>query len=322
MTLRIACRRHDWTNALFNGRIAEPSMEFLPEAHLGLEALTGAPPSVDFMECGLFNYYQARCQGAPIRALPVFLRAAFRHSFIFVNSNSGIDRPKDLEGKRVATRFGMTATVWARALLQHQYGVALEKIRWLNKETRAVTPYALPAGMVVDSADKGVNLEDLLVAGEVDALIHASVIATKLLPRGNVKRLFPNAQDEERAYYRSTGIFPVMNVIAFRERDLQERPAAIEAVFDAFCRAKGIGLDVMQNVRGSGLAWYYDALESQIAFLGADPVPYSLAKTGPTLEAFVEHGLEQGLFLKRLTLDDLFWKEKPPAEVRILPHGL
>ena len=170
--LRIACRRHDWSNALFDGRIVEPSMTFLPAAHLGLESLLSAEPDVDFMECGLLNYYQARADGAPMRALPVFLRAAFRHNYIFVNQRAGIAVPRDLEGRRVGTRYGMTANLWARALLQHQYGVRLETIHWLNQETRPVSPYRLPAGTVLEPVAKDVALTDLLVEGKIDALVH------------------------------------------------------------------------------------------------------------------------------------------------------
>ncbi len=283
-------------------------MDFLPEGHLNLDSLLSDRPSVDFMECGLVNYYQVRSQGAPIKALPVFLRAAFRHSYIFVNTNAGIVRPRDLEGKRVGTRYGMTANVWARALLQHQYHVKLENIRWLNQESRPAAPYMLPGRMVLEPVGKDVDLRDLLIQGKIDALIHPDVIPTKLMAGGTVKRLFANAPEEERNYYRSTRVVPVMNIIAFREDDLRTRPDAIATVFEAFRSAKDIGLDAMQDVRDSGLLWYYDSLEAQIDLLGLDPVPYSVEKMRPTLEAFVDHGLEQGVFTKRLSLKDLFWE--------------
>lgn len=307
-TIRIACRRHDWSNALFDGRVAEPSMEFRPDAHLDLEALTGSNPSVDFMEIGLVNYYQARCQGVKINALPVFLRAAFRHSYIFVHVGAGIAKPADLEGKTVGTRYGMTANLWARALLQHQYGVHLERIRWLNQETRPTTPYALPPGLVLEPVARDANLREQLQAGKIDALIHPDVIPTKLMATGTVRRLFANAPDEECAYYRSTKVVPVMNTIAFRTDASKPPLETVAAVLAAFRRAKDVGLDAMQDVRDSGLLWNYEALEKQIALIGPDPVPFSVAGMRPTLEALVTHGLEQGLFTERLALSDLFWE--------------
>ncbi len=308
--IRVACRRHDWSNALFDGRIVDPEIAFVPDAHLGLEALLDPPASVDFMECGLVNYYWARSQGAPVIALPVFLRAAFRHSYIFVNDAVRADHPRDLEGKRVGTRYGMTANVWARALLQHQYGVQLEKLHWLNKETRTPAPYALPPGLVLEATAKDADLPAMLAAGEIDALVHPDVLPTRLLAHRNVKRLFSDAPAEERAYFRSTGIVPVMNVIVFHERDLRERLDTVRAVFGAFCRAKTMGLAAMEDVRDSGLLWYYEALEAQLALIGPDPAPYALAKMAPTLEAFVSYGLEQGVFTKPLTPSELFWEDR------------
>jgi len=309
--IRIACRRHDWSNALFDGRIDEPTMAFTSDGHLGLEALLEEPAAFDFMECGLVNYYWARSQGAPIRALPVFLRAAFRHSYIFINDAVRVDHPRDLEGKRVGTRYGMTASVWARALLQHQHGVQLEKIHWLNQETRTPAPYALPDGLVLEPVGRDVKLTDLLAQGKIDALVHPDVIPTHLLAHANVKRLFSNAPAAERDYYRSTGIVPVMNVIAFRESALHDKLDTVKAVLSAFRQAKSMGLEAMQDVRDSGLLWYYESLEEQLALVGPDPAPYSLAKMGPALSAFVGYGLEQGVFTKPLALDELFWEDAP-----------
>jgi 4,5-dihydroxyphthalate decarboxylase len=263
------------------------------------------------MECGLVNYYWAHSQGAAILALPVFLRAAFRHSYIFVNDSIRVNHPRDLEGKRVGTRYGMTANVWARALLAHQHGVRLETIHWLNQETRQPAPYALPHGLVLEPVARDVSLQAMLVNGEIDALVHPDVLATRLFAQGNVRRLFSNAPAAERAYYQTTGFVPVMNVIAFRERELRERPDAVRAVFDAFCRAKLAGLAAMEDVRDSGLLWYYEALEEQLALVGPDPAPYSLDRMRPALEAFVSYGREQGVFTRAFTLDELFWA--PPA---------
>jgi len=308
--LRIACRRHDWSNALFDGRIDEPGMAFLPEAHLAIDSLLGPNPDVDVMECGFVNYYEARSAGRPIKAVPVFLRAAFRHSYIFVNTTAGIERPTDLEGRRVGTRYGMTGNVWARALLQHEYGVRLERVHWLNQDSRAGASYNLPPGMILEPVSEDANLQDWLVQGRIDALVHADVVAPRLLALGNVKRLFSNAPAEERKYYRSSKIVPVMNVIAFREHTaLGDRE--LKAVFEVFCRAKELGLAAMEDVRDSGLLWYYEALALQTDLVGADPAPYAINSMRRTLEALIGYGLEQGVFSKALALDELFWSPQP-----------
>jgi 4,5-dihydroxyphthalate decarboxylase len=101
---------------------------------MALEKLVDGAPEIDFLESALIGFLQQCARGIAIKALPVFVRASFRHSYIFVNENSRIESPKDLEGKRVGIRYAMSANVWARALLQHDYGVRMEKIHWLNQE--------------------------------------------------------------------------------------------------------------------------------------------------------------------------------------------
>ena len=302
--IRISCRRHDWTEALFGSRTSDPSLTFLPDGHRRLPSLLGPAADLDFMECGLMTYVQSVADGVPISALPVFIRAAFRHSYIFVNTKSGIERPRDLEGKRVGTRYEMTANVWARALLADEYGVQLEKIRWVHQTGGADgARFKLPPEIDIETVGREVDLLDWLVSGKIDALIHPDLLPLRLLAHGTVRRLFADAAQEERKSYARSKIVPVMNVVIFR-RD--EEATTIKRVFDAFLRAKSIGIDAMEDNRDSGLLWYWKAWEDQVALLGRDPVPYSLAKMRPTLDAFIRHAVRHGLLDKPLSPDELF----------------
>jgi 4,5-dihydroxyphthalate decarboxylase len=302
--IRISCRRHDWTEALFDGRITEPTLKFFPDGHRRLPSLLAAKPDLDFMECGLMTYAQSVADGLSILALPVFIRAAFRHSYIFVNTNSGIEGPRDLEGKRVGTRYEMTANVWARALLADEYGVQLEKIRWVHQTGGADgARFKLPPEVEIKTVGRDVDLLDWLVTGKVDALIHPDLLPLQLLSHSTVRRLFIDAAAEERKSYARSKVVPVMNVVIFR-RD--EEPATIRRVFDAFLRAKAVGIDAMEDNRDSGLLWYWKAWEDQVALIGRDPVPYSLAKMRPTLDTFIRHAVRHGLLEKPMSPDDLF----------------
>jgi 4,5-dihydroxyphthalate decarboxylase len=302
--IRISCRRHDWTEALFDGRISDPGLQFLPEGHRRLPSLLGAAPELDFMECGLMTYVQSVADGLPISALPVFIRAAFRHSYIFVNKNSGIETPRDLEGKRVGTRYEMTANVWARALLADEYGVQLEKIRWVHQTGGADgARFKLPPEVEIQTVGRDVDLLDWLIAGTIDALIHPDLLPLQLLSHSTVRRLFVDAAAEERKSYAHSKVVPVMNVVIFRRG---EEPATIAHVFDAFLRAKQAGIDAMEDNRDSGLLWYWKAWEDQVALVGRDPVPFSLAKMRPTLDVFIQHAVRHGLLERPISPDDLF----------------
>jgi hypothetical protein len=80
----------------------------------------------------------------------------------------------------------------------------------------------------------------------------------------------------------------------------------VREIFQAFCRAKELGLEKMQDSRDSGLLWCCDALEQQMALNGRDPVPYSVKKIRPTVQTFVDLSVEQGLIPSPLRIDDLF----------------
>ena len=304
--VKVACRRHDWTAALFDNKVGLSSLqlEIAEQANVGVGELL-RNRDLDFAECGMAGFLRARSGGAKVRALPVFIRCAFRHSYIFVHAGSGIQEPKDLEGKRVGTTYGMTANVWARGLLTHEYGVRLEAVRWINAETPD-SSYTLPPGMQLEYVPKDTDLQEWLVAGKIDALIHPDLIPAALLARKNVKRLFPDAAEEEKKSYRRSKVIPIMNLIACREEYL-ERLDVVREMFQAFCRAKELGLEKMQDNRDSGLLWYEDALEKQMVLVGYDPVPYSVEKIRRTLQTFVDLSVEQGLIRSAIRLEDLFF---------------
>jgi 4,5-dihydroxyphthalate decarboxylase len=201
----------------------------------------------------------------------------------------------------------MTANVWARGLLMHEYGVRLGEVRWVNAETPD-SSYTLPPGIQFEYVPKDTDLQEWLSAGKIDALVHPDLIPTALLARKNVKRLFPDAAEEEKKSYRHSGVIPVMNIIACREEYL-ERADVVREMFQAFCRAKELGLEKMQDNRDSGLLWYEDALEKQMALAGRDPVPYSVEKIGKTLQTFVDLSVEQGLIRSPIRLEDLFFED-------------
>jgi len=313
--IKVACRPHDWTQALFDKKVQAKTfnLEILDQAHEGLASVLGPSPSLDFAEYSLAGIVQARAKGVPVKALPVFIRCSFRHSYIFIRTGSGIEEPKDLEGRRVGTTYGMTANVWARGLLQHEYGVRLERIHWLNRESPDKGPYYLPPGMVLEPIAPDVDLETWLVNGEIDALVHASAISVFRLPgllaQGPVKRLFAKAADEERKSYLQSRVIPIMNVIVCREEDVRVRPQLIREVFEAFCCAKERGLEAVKNNRRSGLLWYWEALEDQLALVGEDPAPYSVEKNRHILETFMRYAAEQGLISGPLRLEDIFLTE-------------
>ena len=149
------------------------------------------------------------------------------------------------------------------------------------------------------------DIQGWLLEGRIDALIHAAVDADRLLADGTVRRLFANAGREEREWWQRTGIVPMMNVLACREDALRERPDEAREVFDAFVRAKQLGLADHHNNRDSGLFWFWEAFEEQLALMGEDPVPYSISKNRHALETLLRYCAEQGIVDRELAVEEL-----------------
>ena len=82
-------------------------------------------------ELAIVTFLQAHAYGKPYVLLPATVVGRFQHHTIAYAGNPGDKAPKDLEGGRVAVRsYSQTTGVWVRAILQHDYGVDLDKVTW------------------------------------------------------------------------------------------------------------------------------------------------------------------------------------------------
>ena len=245
----------------------------------------------------------------PFIAIPVFPNRRFRHSFIYVNSQSGIDSPKDLVGKKVASGGWVnTASVWVRALLSHNYGVDLTEVCWLV--SRPTDPELrrrlLRVGIVPELAESETPLVDQLVAGQIDALIVPSVIAPIRNKDFRVRRLFSNYKEVERQYYLETGIIPISHVVAIRRELWENEPSIAEKLLQAWEQAKRISVAYTKHPGHSNLLWYGSLKEEEDELFRIDPWTYNLADNRNVLEAFMQFSWEQGIADEIRPVDDMF----------------
>jgi 4,5-dihydroxyphthalate decarboxylase len=266
----------------------------------------------DFCEMSGGNYITALALGdRRFVGLPIFLSRVFRYGSLFINTHSGITRPEDLRGRRLGVpEYGQTATIWMRAILEHEHGVHAREVHWVRGATEKVA-FEIPAGVTVEDAPPGRTLSDLLEAGEIDAL--AAPERPECFVRGSaqVRRLFPNYPEVDAAYYRRTGHFPIMHMIVLR-RDVYERDRTLpRRIYAAFVEAKR---QAYEGLARSGflvtsLAFQTFAYEQQQALLGDDPFAYGVARSRATIEALAEYTHEQGLAPRRVTIEELFVPE-------------
>jgi 4,5-dihydroxyphthalate decarboxylase len=155
------------------------------------------------------------------------------------------------------------------------------------------------------------SLEELLLAGEVDAVLSARPPAAVQRGDGRVVRLFPDAAAVEEAYFRKTGVFPIMHLLAVR-RDVYEanRWLAME-LLKAFEEAKERSLTRMRSFATAAvpLPWGAAHAEHVLDVLGPDPWPYGTEPNRATLETFLRYARDQGLTGRLLRPEELFVPE-------------
>jgi 4,5-dihydroxyphthalate decarboxylase len=264
----------------------------------------------DVSELSLASYLIARIVGRRLIAIPVFPARAFRHSYIFINTDSGINDPIDLAKKRVAVPdFEKTAAVWMRGILQNEYGVALESIQWFTWSKTARMDFQFYKTYSINRLSPEERPDQMLGRGELDAIIAPEdPITRSVQAMPNVRRLFPNYKDVEIAYYQKNRIFPIMHTVVIKEDLYNQCPWVAVSLFKAFEKAKALNYQTLNKPSPYPLSliWFRDCLREQTETLGNDPWPYGLEKNRHTVETLIRYLFEQGLISKTYPLEELF----------------
>ena len=252
----------------------------------------------DICEMAFTTYVCARAYGKPFTAIPVFVTRNFHHWAMFYNDKSGIRRPKDLEGRKVGVNRGYTVTtgLWARGILQNEYGVDLSKITWIPTDDEHVAEFKGPAN--VDYRFKGRPMRDLLLSGEIDAALgEVGVEAPEIKP------LIPDAREAGFNYFRVTGIYPINHGVVVKNSVLKENPWVVDELGRAFDAAKAIYLKDLQGA--AGLSSWDKAAADNAAVVG-DPFPFGIENNRKALEAITQFAADQGMVPRKFTVEELF----------------
>ncbi len=172
MTLRLsfACGPYDRMEALRGGEVAVAGIEldYIPiQAPREIFDRMVGSREFDMSELSLSEFIALRDhEDCPFVALPVFPSRAFRHGFICINAKAGIDAPADLSGRRIGVPlYTMTAAIWQRGTLAHEYGVDLDSITWVQGAVEKVfRALDLPRRKDIDALNA--NLERVATALE------------------------------------------------------------------------------------------------------------------------------------------------------------
>lgn len=299
--LNIALGNYGLTKPLKTGQVPT---ERLPLNYVPIEQIVPAMRKMcraleyDICEMAFTTYVCARAYGKPFTAIPVFVTRNFHHWAIFYNEKSGIRTPKDLEGRKVGVNRGYTVTtgLWARGILQSEYGVDLKKITWIPTDDEHVAEFKGPAN--VDYRHKGRPMKELLLSGEIDAALgEVGVDASEIKP------LIPDARNAAFDYYRRTGIYPINHGVVVKNSLLKAMPWIVDELVRAFETAKAIYL---QDLQGAADISTWDKAAAENAIVVGDPFPFGVERNRRALEAICQFAAEQGMVPRRFTVDELF----------------
>jgi 4,5-dihydroxyphthalate decarboxylase len=307
---------YDRTSRLYSGEVRPKGIE-LRYLHLGLEDLfwrQGCYGEFDAAEYSMGAYLASVEDPAwAFVAIPVFPSRAFRHSAVYVHACSGIEAPRDLNGRCVGTpEWSMTASLWIRGILGEHYGVDLRSIRWRTgglaqpgrQEKSRVKP---PKDFDVRPLEQGDTLNQTLLERKIDAVISARPPAAFIEGRPEVRRLFADTIVAERDYFRRTGVFPIMHVVVIRKTLVDEHPWLANNLRNAFeaARKPALGRLLDTGMCSTSLVWEAAYAEQEAAVF-EDPFKYGVEENLATLDALCRYGFEQGFTSRLLQPEELF----------------
>jgi len=268
---------------------------------------------IDAWDASFGGLMQTKGKGDhPYVSIPAYPNRKFRLAYIFVNSASGIEAPKDLEGKRVFV--SSTAGVWARGALQNHYGVDLSKIDWCmpGPEAKSWAPdiNVEPLAHISGPLDPK-PLDTMLLEGEVDAVIEPNVLPSISQRDPRVHRLFRDYKTEEQNYFKSTGIFPISHMVTLTQDFVDKHPEAPLALLKAYRQARDVALDRLYGTDPEILitSWVAAAIDEQREVMGDNYWSYNIADNIRSLEAMMEFAHQFGLTPTKLEYKDFFHKD-------------
>jgi 4,5-dihydroxyphthalate decarboxylase len=229
MTLKTNLADYPQTRAMKDGRVTSDIVELEycgpVQAHDGFKPML-RENRFDAGELAIVTYLQAKAYGKPFLALPAPISGRFQHHCAGFNRELGHLNPKDIEGKRVGVRtYAQTTGLWVRGVLQHEYGVDLDKVTWCTVGEGHLAEYSDPPNC--ERLPKGSDIGQMMLDGELAATLQGVDLPKD--PR--VERLIPNAQAAARDWYAREGVVPINHLFVVHEDLVKKRPDIVREIY-------------------------------------------------------------------------------------------
>ena len=303
ITLKAVSRTQNNNRAVKEGRVALPDFDLeFEEVPVLVHAFRRMVRELayDVCEMALTTFICAKAHGVKMTALPIFLVRGFHHNAIAHHVPSGLKSPAELAGKRVGVNRGYTVTtgVWARAIIQDEYGVDLSSVTWAPSGDEHVEDYQAPDNVV---ALPDGDLEGRISSGDLVAAVGTT------FDHPNVATMIADPFAAGVAALKTRGFYPINHCVAVRDAVLEEHPEVATQVFDAFAASKKLYVD---DLKAGRIAEPTAADKVHLAALEVmdDPLPFGIEPNRETLEGLIGHAATQKIIPGPMALEDLFAK--------------
>jgi 4,5-dihydroxyphthalate decarboxylase len=294
------------TRPILSGEVSAKGIKFIPRPAVPGEAcLRPVYEEFDIAEMSLSWYMMARCRNEPVIALPIFPLRMQIHPYVFCSTSSGIERAEDLKGKKIGMdEYRLTVGLWARGILQEYHGVRPEECEWFTSSPERAG-YKPPANVKITVVDT--PTEDLLLSGELDALIPPNVVPSFRAKDPRIRRVFRDIRTTVNEYFRKTKIFPITHTLVVRQSLFDEQPWLVSSLLTAFTEAERLCRKSYDYAKRLAFPSAVLILEEEEETFGADPWVHGLTPENQVvLDKFVQYSHEQGYISWRPPLRELF----------------
>jgi 4,5-dihydroxyphthalate decarboxylase len=317
LELSVATGDYDRVRPLIDGTVAidgvAPVFMTLDPEEIFFRAFRHAEFDIAELSLSSFTVRTARGDN-PYVGVPVFPSRAFRHSGVYIRTDRGIHVPADLRGRKVGlAEYQLTANVWIRAFLEDDFGVEPASVHWVRGGIEEAgrpekIALALPPSIKLTEAPAGRSLSQLLLAGDIDALIGPRTPSAMTAANPPIGWLFKDPHAAAIENYRRTKNFPIMHVIGVRRTLVEQHPWLPAAVLKAFEQAKAVAFAKLADTSASKvmLPFVDQQLQEAQDLMGRDFWPYGVTANRRCLEYFLQQHHKQGLSDRLLTIADLF----------------
>jgi len=306
LELKFSVADYHRTRPLLNGKVKIEGIK--PDFHAaapGEACLRPVYEEFDIAEMSLSWYAMTRARNEPVYALPIFPLRMFVQPYIHCSINSGIKEPRDLIGKRVGMdRYRLTVGLWARGILQESYGIEPHQIDWFTGEAEGAG-FETPAGIKITVANE--DPEQLLLRGEVDALISPNVPKSFRAGDPRIRLLFDPCRPAVEQYFAETKMFPITHTVVVREELLQREPWIVDSLVNAFDAADALCRKEYDYPKRLSFPTSVLLLDEEERKFGKNPWQNGLAANAHTLEKFMQYAAAQGYTPRVLSIEECFW---------------